>query len=161
MLRSLAWFKILKSLSFKRSSLGQVAKISQNIFKVHKKIEKYNNFFTQKYIFFYLPFKIYMDTYIHKRSSQPFSQDYSLASHNTHVVCVNFIYEWRDLQFNVDSEWQIFKKLSWHVYYSQSFCQKSAERKSPKKYFFFIFRFDVWPEIPNRALRLISQHTTY
>ena len=28
--------------------------------------------------------------------------------------------------------------------YSQSFCQKSAERKSPKKYF-FVFCFDVWP----------------
>ena len=30
-----------------------------------------------------------------------------LVSHTTHVVCVNFIREWRDLQFNVDSEWQI------------------------------------------------------
>ena len=53
-------------------------------------------------------------TYIYNWSLQP-SQDYDLASHNTHVVCVNFILEWRDLQFNVDSE---------------------GERKSPKKYFF-------------------------
>ena len=29
----------------------------------------------------------------------------------THVVCVNFIREWRELQFNVDSEGQIFEKL--------------------------------------------------
>ena len=41
----------------------------------------------------------------------PFSQDYGLASHTTHVVSVNFIREWRDLQFNVDSERQIFEKL--------------------------------------------------
>ena len=46
--------------------------------------------------------------------------------------------------------------------YSQSYCQKSAERKSPKKYcFFFIFRFDAWPGIRTRPLRLIRQHTTY
>ena len=30
--------------------------------------------------------------------------DYGLASHTTYVVCVNFVHEWRDLQFNVDSE---------------------------------------------------------
>ena len=27
-----------------------------------------------------------------------------LLSHNTYVVCINFIHKWRDLQFNVDSE---------------------------------------------------------
>ena len=31
-----------------------------------------------------------------------------LVSYTTYVVCVNFIYKWRDLQFKVDSEWQIF-----------------------------------------------------
>ena len=30
---------------------------------------------------------------------QAFSQDYDLVSHSTYVVCVNFIREWRDLQF--------------------------------------------------------------
>ena len=34
-----------------------------------------------------------------------------LASHTIHVVRVNFICDWRDLQFNVDSERQIFEKL--------------------------------------------------
>ena len=29
--------------------------------------------------------------------------------------------------------------------YSQSFCYKSAERKSPKKKFFFVFSFDTNP----------------
>ena len=31
-----------------------------------------------------------------------------LVSHTTYVVCVNFIHKWRDLQFKVDSERQIF-----------------------------------------------------
>ena len=59
----------------------------------------------------------------------------NLVSHTTYVVCVNFIHKWRDLQFKVDSERQIFfEKLFMAVLiYSQSLCQKSAERKSPKK----------------------------
>ena len=32
-------------------------------------------------------------TYIHNWPLQPFSQDYGLVSHTTHVVCVNFIHE--------------------------------------------------------------------
>ena len=61
-----------------------------------------------------------------------------LVSHTTYVVCVNFMRKWRELQFKVDSEQHIF----WETFhgsfliYSQSFCQKSAERKSPKKYYF-------------------------
>ena len=31
-----------------------------------------------------------------------------LVSHTTYVVCVNFIHKWRDQQFKVDSERQIF-----------------------------------------------------
>ena len=31
-----------------------------------------------------------------------------VVSHTTYVVCVNFIFEWRDIQFKVDSELQIF-----------------------------------------------------
>ena len=60
---------------------------------------------------------------------QPLNQDYGLASH---VVCVSFIREWRDLQFNADSDRQIFEKLfHGRLIYSQ--------RKSPKKYFFSYF----------------------
>ena len=71
-------------------------------------------------------------TYIHNWSLQPFSQDY--ASHATYVVWVNFIHERQDLQFEVDSERQIFEKLCHgNVIYYQSFCQKSAERKSLQK----------------------------
>ena len=75
--------------------------------------------------------------YMHNWPLQPFSQDYNLASHTTHVLCINFIPEWRDLQFNVASERQIFEKLfNSRFIDSPSFCQKPAERKSPKKYFF-------------------------
>ena len=48
---------------------------------------------------------------IHNWTLQSFSQDYGLASQTTHVVCVNFIREWQDLQPNVNSERQIFEKL--------------------------------------------------
>ena len=92
-----------------------------------------------------------------------FLKDYVLASHTTHVVCVNFIHEWRNLQFNVDCERQIcWETFSWQVYFfSQSLCQKSAQRKSPNVILFFIFRFDALPGIRTRTLSLISQHTTY
>ena len=66
----------------------------------------------------------HVHTYVHNWSLQPFSQDYSLVFHVTHVVCINFISEWRDpSQFNVDSERQIFGKLFHDKFiYSQSFC---------------------------------------
>ena len=55
---------------------------------------------------------------------------YSLASQTTHVVCVNFICDWLDLQFNVVFERQISEKVFHNnLFYSQSFCKKSAERK--------------------------------
>ena len=62
-------------------------------------------------------------------SLQPISQDYDLISGTTYVVYVNFIYKWRDLQFNV---------VCVSFNYTQSFSQKSAEGKSPKKYFLYI-----------------------
>ena len=42
-------------------------------------------------------------------------------------------------------------------FYSQSFCQKSAEKKSPE--IIFVFWIDAWPGSQTLALRLISQHT--
>ena len=45
-------------------------------------------------------------------------------------------------------ERQIFEKFfNGRFLYSQSFCQKSAERNSPKKNFIAINRFDAWPGI--------------
>ena len=70
-----------------------------------------------------------------------------MTSHTTHVVCVKFRHEWRDLLFNVDTERQFFKILfHGRFIYSHSFCQKSAERKSPKKNIFFPY-FDLMPDL--------------
>ena len=66
--------------------------------------------------------------YLLNWSLQWFGQVYDLVSY---VVCVNFIQEWCDLQFNVDSKRQ-------HFIESQRFCQKPFERKSPKKYFLIL-----------------------
>ena len=77
-----------------------------------------------------------------------------VVSHTNYVVCVIFIYKRLDLQFKVDSERKIF------LIYSQSFWQKSTERKSPKKYF-FVFCCDVWPGARTLTLHLISQRTIY
>ena len=57
-----------------------------------------------------------------------------LVSHITYVVCVNIINEWRVLKLKADSERQIFwETFHGNFIYSQSFCQKTIERKSPKK----------------------------
>ena len=97
-----------------------------------------------------------------------FIQDYGLASHTNYFVWDNFIHEWRDLQFNVDSALQRLEKLLYSsVTYCQSFCQKYAQRKSPKKYiFFFLFRCLTWdtspcftsnkPTLPTKLLRLCT-----
>ena len=59
-----------------------------------------------------------------------------LVSHTTYVVCVNFTHNWQDLQSKVDSKRQIsWESFHGNFIYSQSYCQKSAERKSPNEYF--------------------------
>ena len=56
-----------------------------------------------------------------------------------YVVTVYFKHKYSDLQFKIDSEVQIFfEKLFMAIFiYYQSFCQKSAKRKSPRKYFLY------------------------
>ena len=49
--------------------------------------------------------------YIYNWPLQPFSQNFGLVSHTTYVVCVNFIRDWREVQFSVNSERQILDKL--------------------------------------------------
>ena len=103
-----------------------------------------------EYMFVYskcLPKKLhYIHTYIIGHYN-PSVRIVGLVSHTTYVVCVNFIHKRRDLQFKVDFEQQIFEKLFMAIFiYSQSFCQKSAERKSPKKYFlYFVLIFGLGP----------------
>ena len=42
-----------------------------------------------------------------------------LISHTTYVVCVNFIHKWRDVQFKVDCERQIF----WETFHDRVFAR--------------------------------------
>ena len=102
--------------------------------------------------------------YIHNWSLQPFSQDYwSTFWHQLFCVCVNFIQTWRDLQFKVGYERQIFwETFHGNFNYSLSFCQKPAEAKSPKKYYlYFILMSGMGLESGPWLLRLISQHTAH
>ena len=48
--------------------------------------------------------------------------NFYIHTYTIHVVCVNFVREWWNLQFNVDSERQIFETF-FHgsLFYSQSF----------------------------------------
>ena len=68
-----------------------------------------------------------------------------IAFQTTHVVCINFIRKWRDLQFNVDYEQQICENL-----FHGSFILLTEEE------IFSYFRFSFF-----RTLCLISQNTTY
>ena len=68
-------------------------------------------------------------TYTHNWPLHLFCQDYGLTSHTTHVVCINFIHEWRHLHFTVDSEKQIFvNNFNVRFSYPQSFCLKFSFR---------------------------------
>ena len=81
---------------------------------------------------------VYIHTYIIGHYN-PLARIIDLVSHTTYVVCVNFIHKWRGLQFKVDSERQIFwGTFPGNYIYSQSFCQKSAERKWLKKNFSYL-----------------------
>ena len=51
--------------------------------------------------------KSLMDTY----RIASYNHNYELFTHTPYVSCVKFIYEWRDLQFKVDPEWQTSTKL--------------------------------------------------
>ena len=91
------------------------------------------------------PFNVcsFLHTYIHNWPLQPpFSQDYGLASHTSHVECVNFIREWWDLQFNVDSERQIFKKLFMACLFTLRIFARNLLRGNCRRNIFRIAIFD-------------------
>ena len=99
--------------------------------------------------------------YIHNWLLQSFSQYYGLASYNSHVVCLNFIHEWRDLQFKRRLRTtDIRETFSWYVYLLSEFLPEISWEEITEE-ILFEFCFDAWPGIRTRALRLISQHTTY
>ena len=111
------------------------------------------------WIFAYLKFRgeWNLKRFIHNWSLQPISQDYWLSF----SLCVNFIHKWRDLQFKVDSERQIFWETFHDNFYilSELLTEICWEKIAEK--ILFVFCFDVWPGARTLALRLISQHSTY
>ena len=71
------------------------------------------------------------------------------------------MHEWRDLQFKVDLEQQIF----WEAFHSNfillsEFWPEIYWGEVAEEIFSYI-HFDVWPGVWTRALLVISQHTTY
>ena len=98
-------------------------------------------------------------TYIYNWPLQLFSQDYGLASHTTYVVCVNFIHEWWNLQFNIDSEWQIlWETFHGSFYLLSDFLLEICWEENAEE-IIFVFYFGVWPKARSMVLRRISQHT--
>ena len=62
-----------------------------------------------------------------------------LVTHTTNVMCVNFIHKWRNLQFKVDSERQIFgETFHGNFIYSQGFCQHLLRGNSRKILLFWV-----------------------
>ena len=68
----------------------------------------------------------------------------SLASHTTQVVCVNFISEWRDLEFRLRTT-DFWETYSWQVYLFSEFLAENLLRGNCRRNVLFIFRFDAWP----------------
>ena len=104
-----------------------------------------------------LPYETEIVVVQHMIPKRLFSQYYALASeHITYVLCVYFIqvpgHNIRSLLRTPDFVFFcfFFEKLFMAIlFYSQSFCQKSAETKSPKKYFsYFAFRCVAWDSKP-------------
>ena len=62
------------------------------------------------------------------------SRDYDLASSTTWIVCVNLIHKWHNLQFKVDSEWQIFlNNFSWQFFFSARVFVRKLIRKNRRE----------------------------
>ena len=61
-----------------------------------------------------------------------------LVSHTTYVVYVNFFISGGTYNLKSTPNDRLFEKLFMTILFTfRVFCQKSAERKSPKKYLFF------------------------
>ena len=103
----------------------------------------------------------YIHTYIHNWPLQHFSQDFGLASHTTHVVCVNFISEWRDLQFNVDSERHFLRNFFMAGLFTLRVFARNLLRGSRRRNIFHISFLMTDLGYEPMLLRLISRHTTY
>ena len=82
---------------------------------------------------------------------QPFSLDCNPVSHTTYVVSVNFIHDWRDIQFIFDCK---------QLYNAILFTSRAVARnlqKSPKQYFLILLfvrdaKAGIWSNKPTHYL---------
>ena len=73
----------------------------------------------------------YLHTYIRNWSLQPISQDYWPSFSHLYISGWTYSLKWTPND-------RFFEKLFMEILFtSQSFCQKSAERKLPKKYYLY------------------------
>ena len=78
--------------------------------------------------------------YIHNWLLQPFSQDYGLASHSTHVVCINFIHEYSLTSTPND---KFLRNLFWQFYFNlRVFARNLLREEIAEDIYFFKFPFD-------------------
>ena len=81
----------------------------------------------------------------------------NLVFHTTYVVCVNFIYKWRALQFKDDCERQIFwETFHGNFYLLSGFLPEICWEEIAEE-ILFVFCFDVMPGARTLAIRIISQ----
>ena len=88
-----------------------------------------------------------INLYIHNSPLPTFSQDYGLASYTTYVVCVNFMPEWRNLQFNG----RFLRNFFMAGLFTLRAFARNLLRGSPRRNIFFFFFFDDWPGIRTQA----------
>ena len=84
----------------------------------------------------------------------------NLASHTIYVVCVNFIHEWRDLQFKVVSERQTFEKLFMTILFTLTVFAKNLLRGNRR--ILFVLFFLAWGSnpgfTPNKSTHYLLDH---
>ena len=86
-------------------------------------------------------FFIIVHTYIHNWPLQPFSQDY-WPSFSHHIYCVLILHKWRDLQFIVNSERQIYlRNFSWQFLFTLRVFARNLLRGNRRRN---TFRISFW-----------------
>ena len=97
------------------------------------------------YVVFINPIDIFLDIhiYIHNWPLQTLSQDYGLASQTTHLVCVNFIHKWRNLQSTPNDRF-LRNFFMAGLFILRVFGRNLLRRNCRRNFFSFIFCFDVW-----------------
>ena len=78
---------------------------------------------------------------------------FKLTVDAAYAACVNFINEWQDLRFKVDSKRQMFEKLLKAIFFTVRVIASNLQKKTRRRNIF------IFPVIWTGALRLISQHT--